>query len=445
MQVSIETTSSIERVLTISIPAARIDEKVSAEVAKTAKTVRIDGFRKGKVPVSVVKKRYGQGIRLDAIEQMMRDAYVEAIQKEKIQPAGMPSIEPTKMDEGSDLEFTAKVEVYPEVTLADSSAISVERVVSEVTAADVDTMLETLRKQNAEWNPVERASVDGDQVTIDFKGFLGDEAFEGGEAKGHKLVLGSNTMIPGFESGILGAATGEKRDIMVTFPTDYQAENLKGKEAKFEITVLEVAEQIIPELNDAFVEKFGLEEATVAALRAEVQKNMERELNQAIKSKLKAELFDGLVALNPVEVPSALVAQEIDGLREQAAKQFGGEGFDASQLPAELFQDEAKKRAQLGLLISEIIKQSEMKVEDDRVQAFLEEMAQAYQEPQQVIEFYLKDKERLAQIQSAVLEEQVVDKLLEAAQVTEVTLGYEDAIKPKAQPATESAEEGTEA
>jgi trigger factor len=440
MQVSVETTSPIERVLTISVPAARVDEKVNSEVAKTAKTIRIDGFRKGKVPVSVVKKRYGQGIRLDAVEQIMRDAYVEAIQKESIQPAGMPSIEPKNFAEGADLEFVVKVEVYPEVTLADNSAIKVDRVVSEVTDADVDVMLETLRKQNSEWSAVERASADGDQVTIDFVGYLGDEAFDGGAAEGHKLVLGSNTMIPGFESGILGAKAGEERTIEVTFPEDYQAENLKGKEATFKITVSEVAEQILPELDDAFVEKFGLEEATVAALRAEVRKNMERELNQAIKSKLKNALFEGLSSINEVEVPSALVDQEVDALRKQAAQQFGGQGFDASQLPAELFQEEAKKRAKLGLLISEVIKKDDLKVDNDRVRSFLEDMAQAYQEPQQVIDFYLKNREQLAQVQSAVLEEQVVDKLLESAQVTEVTLGYEDAIKPNAQ-AEEAGEE----
>ena len=440
MQVSVETTSPIERVLTISVPAARVDEKVSSEVAKTAKTIRIDGFRKGKVPVSVVKKRYGQGIRMDAVEQIMRDAYVEAIQKESIQPAGMPSIEPKNFAEGADLEFVVKIEVYPEVTLADNAGIKVDRVVSDVTDADVDVMLETLRKQNAEWTAVERASADGDQVTIDFVGYLGDEAFEGGAAQAHKLVLGSNTMIPGFESGVIGAKAGEERTISVTFPDDYQAENLKGKEASFKITVSEVAEQILPELDDAFVEKFGLADATIDALRAEVRKNMERELNQAIKAKLKNALFDGLLSINEVEVPSALIDQEVDALRKQAASQFGGEGFDASQLPAELFQDEAKKRAKLGLLISEVIKKDELKVDDDRVRTFLEDMAQAYQEPQQVIDFYLKNKEQMSQVQSAVLEEQVVDKLLESAQVTEVTLGYEDAIKPNAQ-AEEAGEE----
>lgn len=440
MQVSVATTSPIERVLTITIPAARIDEKVSSEIAATAKKAQIDGFRKGKVPISVIKKRYGQGIRMDAVEQIMRDSYVEAIQKESIQPAGMPSIEPKNITEGADLEFVVKVEVYPEITLGDNTTIKVDRVISDVTDADVDTMLETLRKQNADWSAVERASVDGDQVTIDFVGYLGDEAFEGGAAEGHKLVLGSNTMIPGFETGIVGAKAGEERTISVTFPDDYQAENLKGQEASFKITVSEVAEQILPELDDAFVAKFGLEEATIDALRAEVRKNMDRELNQAVKTKLKTALFDGLVSINEVEVPSALIDQEVDGLRKQAASQFGGQDFDASQLPAELFQDEAKKRAKLGLLISEIIKQEELKVDDDKVRVFLEDMAQAYQEPQQVIEYYLKNKEQLAQVQSAVLEEQVVDKLLESAQVTEVTLGYEDAIKPNA-PAEEAGEE----
>jgi trigger factor len=440
MQVSVATTSPIERVLTITVPAARVDEKVNAEVAATAKKAQIDGFRKGKVPISVIKKRYGQGIRMDAVEQIMRDSYVEAIQKESIQPAGMPSIEPKNITEGADLEFVVKVEVYPEITLGDNTTIKVDRVVSDVTDADVDTMLETLRKQNAEWSAVERASADGDQVAIDFVGYLGDEAFEGGAAEGHKLVLGSNTMIPGFETGIVGAKTGEERTISVTFPDDYQADNLKGKEASFKITVSEVAEQILPELDDAFVAKFGLEDATIDALRAEVRKNMERELNQAVKAKLKNALFDGLVSINEVEVPSGLIDQEVDALRKQAASQFGGQDFDASQLPAELFQDEAKKRAKLGLLISEIIKQEELKVDDDKVRVFLEDMAQAYQEPQQVIEYYLKNKEQLAQVQSAVLEEQVVDKLLESAQVTEVTLGYEDAIKPNAQ-AEEAGEE----
>ena len=431
MQVSVETTSTIERVLTISVPAARIEEKVSAEVAKTAKTVRIDGFRKGKVPVSVVKKRYGQGIRLEAVEQIMRDAYVEAVQKEELQPAGMPSIEPKKMEEGADLEFVAKVEVYPTIELNDLTKVSAERVLSEVTDADLDTMLETLRKQNADWNAVEREAADGDQVVIDFVGYLGDEAFEGGAAEGHKLVLGSGTMIPGFEDGILGTKAGEEKTISVTFPEDYQAENLKGQEASFKITVTEVAE-------------FGLAEGTLDALRAEVRKNMERELNQAVKGKLKTGLFDSLVELNPIEVPQTVVDQEIDVLRKQAAQQFGGEGFDASQLPGELFQEEASKRAKLGLLISEVVKVNDIKVEDDRVRAFLEDMAQAYQEPQQVIDFYLKNKEQLSQVQSAVLEEQVVDKLLESAQVTEVTLGYEDAIKPNA-PATAEVEEGEEA
>lgn len=444
MQVSVETTSPIERVLTISVPAARIDDKVNAEVAKTAKTVRIDGFRKGKVPVSVVKKRFGQSIRMEALEQVMRDAYVEAIQAESINPAGMPAIEPKNIAEGADLEFVAKVEVYPTIELADASKIEVNRVVADVTEADVDTMLETLRKQNAEWSTVEREAKDGDQVTIDFEGFLGEEAFEGGAAQGHKLVLGSNSMIPGFEEGIVGIKAGEERTITVTFPESYQAEHLAGKEASFKITAHEVAEQVLPELNDEFASKFGLETADLASLRAEVQKNMERELSQAVKAKLKNSLFDQLLALNPVDVPASLVEQEVNGLRQQAARQFGNmEGFDPSQLPAELFSEEATKRAKIGLLISEVIQKNELKVEDDRVRAFLEDMAQAYQEPQQVVEFYLNNKEQLAQVQSAVLEEQVVDKLLESAQITEVALSYEDAIKPEAQAA--EAEETEEA
>ncbi len=434
MQVSVEKTSPTECVLTISVPATRIEEKVSCVVAKTVKTVRIDGFRKGKVPAGVVKKRYGQDIRMEVIKQIMRDAYVEALQKESIQPASMPSIEPKNVNEDTELEFVAKVEVYPEITLADTSAITVKRISSKVTDDDVDTMLETLRKQNVDWSVVERKSTDGDQVTINFIGYLGDEVFEGGSAYGYKLILGSNTMVPGFETSILGVKAGEERTISVTFPKDYQVDNLKGKEVTFEITVSEVAEQIIPELNDVFVEKLGLKEATVDTLRTEVRKNMARALNQAIKSKLKNSLFDVLLSINSdIQVPSALVEQEMNTLRKQATQQSSDQDFDAAQLSTGFFQEKAIKRAKLGLLISEVIKQYELKVENDRVYAFLEDMAQSYQKPQQIIDYYLKNREQLSQVQSTVLEEQVVDKLLETVQIVDVTLGYEDAIKPENQ------------
>ena len=444
MQVSVETTSGLERRMTVGIPADRIQNEVNKRLQQTAKRARVDGFRPGKVPMSVIRKRFGASAHQEVIGEVIQSSFYEAVMQEKLNPAGAPSVEPKSMEEGKDFEYIATFEVYPEVALAGFESISVERPESEVTDADVDTMLDTLRKQNTRFEAVERAAENGDQVTIDFVGKIDGEAFQGGTANGTNLVLGSGRMIPGFEEGLVGAKAGDSLTLNVTFPEDYQNLDLAGKAAEFETTVQAVAAPALPELDDEFFAQFGVTEGGLDGFRAEVRKNMERELRQAIKTKVKAQVMDGLLESNTVEVPKALISSEIDRLREQAAQQFGGANFDVSQLPAELFEEQAKRRVSLGLIVAEVVKQNDIKPDNDRVRAMVEELASAYQEPEQVVNWYYQNEQQLGEIQSVVLEEQVVDTVLQKAQVTDKKVAYEEAVKP-AQPAQVAADEAEEA
>lgn len=434
MQVSVETTSGLERRMTVGIPAERIENEVNKRLQQTASRARVDGFRPGKVPMSVIRKRFGGSARQEVIGEVIQSSFYEAVMQEKLNPAGAPSVEPKQLEEGKDFEYVATFEVYPEVKLADFSAISVERVESDVTDADVEKMLDILRKQNTSFENVDRAAQDGDQLTVDFTGRIDGEAFQGGTASNTQIVLGSGRMIPGFEDGLVGAKAGESRTLSVTFPEDYQNLELAGKAAEFEVMVHAVAEPALPELNDEFFARFGVEEGGLEGFRAEVRKNMERELRQAIKSKTKTQVMDGLLATNNVDVPKSLISSEIDRLRQQAVQQFGGANIKPEQLPAELFEEQAKRRVSLGLIVAEVVKQNDIKPDNDRVRSMVEDLASAYQEPQQVINWYYQNEQQLAEIQSVVLEEQVVDTVLQKAKVTDKQVAYEDAVKP-AQPA----------
>ena len=444
MQVSVETKSALERQMTITIPADRIDNDVVKQVQQTARNVRIDGFRPGKVPVKVVQKRYGAGIRQDVVGEVLQKSFYEAIQQEKLVPAGGPTIDVKTDEAGKDVEFVATFEVYPEIALADFSSVAVNKETATITSADVDEMIETLRKQQTEWSEVTRAAQDGDKVVLDFEGFMGDEAFEGGKGEGVDLVLGSNSMIPGFEDAVVGQEIGKEFDIAVTFPEDYQADNLKGQAVVFKATVTAVNEPTLPELNEAFFLKFGMDSADLESFKADVEKNMQREMTQALKGKLKDQVFNELVQLNAIEVPTALVDGEIDNLRKQAVKQYGGEeaNLDFNMLPKEMFTDQAKRRVSVGLLVQEVIKVAEINADDERVKSTIEEMAQTYQDPQEVVDYYNSNEEMLNQVKSLVIEDQVIDHLLSSATVSETDVSYEEAIKPAAQPqAEETADE----
>lgn len=433
MQVSVETTSALERRMTITVPAARVDSEVNERINKAARTVRMDGFRPGKVPVAVVKKRFGASIRQEALGDLIRDCFYEAVTQEKLNPAGFPTIESVKDEGASDIAFVASFEVYPEVKLGDLSAIKVERPTAEVSEADVDKMIDTLRRQRATWTDSAEAAKDGDRLDIDFEGTVNGEAFEGGSAKGFNLVLGSNRMIPGFEAGLVGAKAGEERSLNVTFPEDYQAENLKGRAAVFKVKVNKVQTPVLPELDDAFIKSFGVKDGGVERFRADVRKNMERELKQALKNKVKSQVLEGLLAAHSLEVPKALVSNEIGRLRQNMLRQFGGnaKNVNPDMLPDELFAEQAKRSVTLGLLIGEVIKSAELSVDAERVKAFIEEIAESYESPAEVVNWYYSNQDQLQQVEAVVLEDQVIEHVLGQAQVSDVKANYEDVLRPQ--------------
>ena len=436
MQVSIETTSGLERCMTIGVPAAEIEQKVTVELKKLSKGRRIDGFRPGKVPASVAKKLFGKQARYEAIYQQMQQSFFRAVEQEKVKLAGMPSFEPTVDEEGKDLEFKATFEVYPEITLADFAGIKIEQRSASVTDADLETMLANLQKQQAKWNDSEETAADGDQVVIDFEGFIDGEAFEGGKANDYRLTLGSNSMIPGFETGLVGKKAGEEVTLDVAFPADYHKEELKGKPAQFKTTVKSVKKPELPALTEDFFKSFGIETADLAEFKTEIRKNMDRELARAIRNLTKQQVIAGLQETNKVDVPKSLIDQEINRLRQQAVQQFGGgQKLDASMLPAELFKDQAEKRVVIGLLMNAAIEANDLKPSEEKVDQLIEEVAAAYQEPEQVREYYKSNPQQRAQVEALALEEQVVEKVLAAAEVSQVESSYEEVVRMANQPA----------
>ena len=429
MQVSVENTSALERRMTIGVPAERIETEVNKRLQQTARKAKIPGFRPGKVPMSVIRQRYEDGARQEALGDLIQATFYEAVVEQKLNPAGAPSVEPKTFEKGKDLEYVATFEVFPEFSVAGFESVSVERLSADVADSDLDNMLEILRKQNVRFEVADRAAENEDQLNIDFVGKIDGEAFAGGSATGTQLVLGSGRMIPGFEEGLVGAKAGEERVLNLTFPEDYQNLELAGKTAEFTVTVNTVSAPTLPELNETFFNQFGIKETGIEGFRTEVRKNMERELRQAIKSKVKNQVMDGLLAANPIEVPKSLLENEVNRLRVQAVQQFGG-NIKPDQLPAELFEEQAKRRVELGLIVAEVVKQFDLKPDDARVRDLIQEMASAYQEPEQVVAWYYKNEQQMNEVRSVVLEEQVVDTVLQKASVTDKSVSYEEAVKP---------------
>ncbi|MBD8604407.1 trigger factor [Pseudomonas sp. CFBP 8771] len=429
MQVSVENTSALERRMTIGVPAERIEAEVNKRLQQTARNAKIPGFRPGKVPMSVIRQRYEADARQEALGNVIQASFYEAVVEQKLNPAGAPAVEPKVFEKGKDLEYIATFEVFPEFEVGAFDSIEVERLSADVADSDLDNMLEVLRKQNVRYEQTDRAAQTEDQLNIDFVGKIEGEEFSGGSAKGTQLVLGSGRMIPGFEDGLVGAKAGEEKVLNLSFPEDYQNLELAGKAAEFTVTVNSVSEAKLPELNEEFFGQFGIKETGLDGFRTEVRKNMERELRQAIKAKIKNQVMDGLVSTNPIEVPKALLDNEVDRLRVQAVQQFGG-NIKPDQLPAELFTEQAKRRVVLGLIVAEVVKQNELKPDEARVRELIQEMASAYQEPEQVVSWYYKNDEQLNEVRSVVLEEQVVDTVLQKAKVTDKSVSYEEAVKP---------------
>jgi len=434
MQVSVDTAEGLQRRLTITVPADAVDSAVKSRLQQLAKTQRINGFRPGKVPVSVIKKRFGTAVRQEVAGDVMQRNFYEAIMQEKITPAGMPTFEMKTDIDGQDLEFIAAFEVYPAVEVKGVSDLKIEKPVVEIKDKDLDEMMVTLQKQHADWKEVRRKAKKDDRVVIDFVGTVEGEEFEGGKAEDFTLELGKNRMIPGFEDNLVGAKKGEEVVADVTFPDDYQAEALKGKAASFVIQVNKVEGQALPKVDDEFAKLFGVDEGGVEALRAEVTKNMQRELDQTLKAQIKENVIAALLEKNSLDLPQALVDQEIEALREQAKQRFEqqGQGQNLPELPADLFTDNSKRRVSVGLLLGEIIKNEELKPESSRVEGLIESMASAYEDPSEVVEYYQSNEELMQQMNNVALEEQAIDWIVENAKTKEVKKKFDEIMNKQA-------------
>ncbi len=425
MQISVESTGALERRMNIQVPAQRVDQAINERLQSLSRTVRINGFRPGKVPVTVVRKQYGAAVRQEVIEGLVQTTFSEAVSGQKLNPAGGPRIEEFKADEGQDLSYRAVFEVYPEFELKGVEGLVVNRPAVEVGEADIDAMIDNLRRQQATYVKVERAAQDTDRVTIDFEGRIDGVAFDGGKGNNFPVVVGAGRMLPEFEAGLQGLKAGETRDVNVTFPADYAAANLAGKTAVFTITAHTVEEQQLAEANDEFAKSFGVTEGGIAKLREEVADNMRRELAENIRGRVRQQLFDGLLAANAIEVPAVLVANQVRDMQIDAGRQAGAR--DASQLPpAEQFAQPARRRVALGLVLGEVIKASGISVDRNRVQTKVQEMIAQYPDPAQALKAYRESQDAQRQIENLVLEEQVIEWLLERAKVVEQPVSFKD-------------------
>ena len=439
MQVSVETTQGLERKMTIAVPSEKVDSAVNSRLQEAARNVKLNGFRKGKIPFKVIKSKFGAGVRQEVVGELMSQSFYEAIDQESLKPAGQPSIAPKNLNEGEDLEFVATFQVYPEISLPDFSKIELERLGAEISESDIDEMIETLRKQRQTWEVVERAAASDDMVNIDYAGKLNGEEFEGGSAQGTNLVLGSERMIPGFEAGIEGKSASDVFTLDLSFPEEYHNKELAGKEVAFEITLNSVSEQVMPVVDEEFYKSFGVEEGGNDAFREEVTSNMGRELKTASRNKLKTKIMDALAEAVETDIPDALVAGEIQQLREQALQQFGGgQNIDANMLPDELFKEQAARRVLLGLVLGEVIQQQELKADPAKVREAIEELAATYESPDDVINWYYGNQEQLGTIESNVLEDQVFDYIIGQSAVTDKQVDYQEVIKPEPKAQTET-------
>lgn len=439
MQVSVETTQGLERKMTIAVPSEKVDSAVNSRLQEAARNVKLNGFRKGKIPFKVIKSKFGAGVRQEVVGELMSQSFYEAIDQESLKPAGQPSIAPKNLNEGEDLEFVATFQVYPEISLPDFSKIELERLGAEISESDIDEMIETLRKQRQTWEVVERAAASDDMVNIDYAGKLNGEEFEGGSAQGTNLLLGSERMIPGFEAGIEGKSASDVFTLDLSFPEEYHNKELAGKEVAFEITLNSVSEQVMPVVDEEFYKSFGVEEGGNDAFREEVTSNMGRELKTASRNKLKTKIMDALAEAVETDIPDALVAGEIQQLREQALQQFGGgQNIDANMLPDELFKEQAARRVLLGLVLGEVIQQQELKADPAKVREAIEELAATYESPDDVINWYYGNQEQLGTIESNVLEDQVFDYIIGQSAVTDKQVDYQEVIKPEPKAETET-------
>lgn len=430
MQVSVESGEGLERKLTIEVPAENVSEKVEKRLKEISRQVRLDGFRPGKVPMRIVKQRFGMQARQEVYGDIIQTTFYEAAAQEKLHPAGEPSIE-IKDDGGEGgFSYVASFEIVPTFSLADLSSAEIEKTVSEVTDADIDAMMDKLRKQRTTWNEVDRPSQDGDKLDISFKGIMDGEVFQGGSADNAPLVLGSGSMIDGFESGLLGASKGDQRTLELTFPEKYHASNLAGKDVTFEVTVNSVSEPVLPEMDEDFVKSLGVESGSADDLRQEVRNNMSHELDQKLRALVKERVMDMLIEKHDFGVPSAMIKQEAERMKAQAKNDMQARGQSSNiDLPSSIFEDQAARRVKLGMIVGEVISSQQLKADDDKVRATIERFAASYESPEEVVEYYMNNPQQKSTLENLVLEDEVVDWVLGQVKVTEKNQSFDDLMK----------------
>jgi trigger factor len=418
MQVSIETTGALERRMEVSVPRERIEQAIDERLKRVSRTAKLKGFRPGKVPLKVVKQQFGAQVRQEVLSDLMQSSFAEAVSQEKLNPAAGPRIEPLSVGPDEDLRYRATFEVFPEIELLGVEGIAVVRPSAEVAEADVDAMVLNLREQRPRFEAVERECREGDRVTMDFEGLVDGAPFEGSKGENVAVLLGGGRMLKDFEAGILGMKADERRQVSVPYPADYHNAALAGKAASFEVHVKKVEERRLPDLDDDFCREYGVLEGGIEQLRREVRENMERELADNVRARLKQQLLDGLLKANPVDVPGSFVDAQVREMQIEAARRAGA--TDASQVPpADSFVEPARRRVALGLLIRELIRTRGVQIDRERVESRLADIAATYPDPDAVIKAYRQNAEALRQVESLVLEDQAVDLLLEHAKVTE--------------------------
>jgi len=429
MQVSVESTGTLERKVRVEVPEDRVSSEVSERLQKMTKTTKVQGFRPGKVPLKIVQGRYGIQVRKEVVGELVQSSLYEAITQENLKPAGPPQIDDLNDESGKDLAYTATFEVYPEVALKDVDGMSFEKPVCEVSDDDITGMIDMLRKQRRELKIAERAAQTGDVLNINFEGFIDGEAFEGGKAENYELELGSNSFIAGFEDGLVGASEGDDVVVNVTFPEEYGNEALKGKDAEFKVKVNLVNETVLPEVDETFMQEFNVTDGKEETLRVEIKRNMEREVNLTLRRQVKDTVMDALHEANEIELPQALVENEAHRAKhdfEENLKRQGHNSGAIGSLDASVFTEQAKKRVSLQLILAEIIKQNELKADPAKVKEMIEQVATGYEDPTAVLNWYYSDQKNLAEVESLALEDDVVDWVLGHANVTDKACTFDE-------------------
>jgi trigger factor len=431
MSVQVETLEKLQRRITLTVPMASISGEVESRLRKLARTVKADGFRPGKVPMSVVAQRYGYSVQYEVMNDKVGEAFNSAANEAKLRVAGMPKI--TQKDDATEgqMAFDATFEVYPEVKIGDLSAVTVERVATEVTEAAIDKTVDILRKQRRTFQqrPAAEGAAESDRVTIDFEGKIDGEPFAGGKAEAFQFIVGEGQMLPQFDLGVRGMKAGESKTFPVAFPPDYQGQDVAGKEADFLVTMKKIEAQHLPEVNEAFVKTLGIKEPTVEALRGDVKKNLEREVKFRVLGRNKAAVMDALVGASQLDVPQALIDNETERMVEAARadlKQRGVKDADKAPIPAELFKDQAERRVRLGLVVGELVRAHGLQAKPEQLQAHIEETSQSYEKPAEVMRWYLSDRQRMAEVEAVVIESNVTAHVLGLAQVNDKVLPFDE-------------------